>query len=63
MSSSVVSRGAKRLSILTLPVTKPNGSLEERSNYVLDKLKMAIVKYNINLLDLFKKVKLSTIYE
>lgn len=56
MSQSSISRGAKRLSILTLPGQKPAGSLEERSGYVLDKLKIAIVKYNINLLDLFKKV-------
>lgn len=63
MTSSNVSRGAKRLSVLTLPITKPSGSLEERSSYVLDKLKIAIVKYNINLLDLFKKVYMIHIYQ
>ncbi len=36
--------------------SKPVGSLEERVQYVIDKLKISIVKYNIDLLELFKKV-------
>lgn len=56
MTPMSISLRAKRLSILTLPGSKPKGSLEVRAGYVLDKLKIAIVKYNINLLDLFKKV-------
>ena len=56
MTQSAIQRNAKRLSILSLPGSKPAGSLEQRAGYVLDKLKIAIVKYNISLFDLFKKV-------
>ena len=56
MSQSSIQKSAKRLSILSLPGSKPQGSLEERAGYVIDKLKIAIVKYNINLFELFKKV-------
>jgi len=35
---------------------KSQGSIEDRALYVIEKLKQSIKKYNINLLDLFKKV-------
>jgi hypothetical protein len=55
MSQSSIQRGAKRLSILSLPGSKPK-ALWKRGSCVIDKLKIAIVKYNINLFELFKKV-------
>ena len=57
MSKSQVTKGAKRLQeIMNTTNSKPVGSLEERVQYVIDKLKISIVKYNIDLLELFKKV-------
>ncbi|CAD8163035.1 unnamed protein product [Paramecium octaurelia] len=44
----------KKLSILPHQL-KSQSSIEERANYVIEKLKLSIQKYKINLLDLFKK--------
>ncbi|KAM3142202.1 hypothetical protein pb186bvf_005611 [Paramecium bursaria] len=48
------SRGHKKLSILPQNI-KQGASLDDRALYVIEKLKLAINRYNIKLLDLFKK--------
>ncbi len=62
MSTSKPKNSQKRVSVLTPSANKPNGSLEERSKWVLDKLRYAIEKYKIDIKELFIKVNfLSTI--
>ena len=56
MKRTEVRNNAKRLSVLVLPAKKPIGTIEQRTGYILDKLKIAIVRFNINLHELFKKV-------
>lgn len=57
MTASEASRTRKQVNTLcqTGGAVKPNGSLDDRARLVIEKLKLSIVKYNIDLLSLFTK--------
>lgn len=59
MTASEASRTRKQVNTLcqTGGAVKPNGSLDDRARLVIEKLKLSIVKYNIDLLSLFTKVR------
>ncbi|CAD8197134.1 unnamed protein product [Paramecium octaurelia] len=64
MTASEVSRTKKKVSILLKPQQDIQaGSLDDRARIVIEKLKTSIVKYNINLLDLFNKYDKSANHE